>query len=132
MSEIIKSADTGKGTVYLYGIGILHQVYNPGVELDYQDSLKEFEIYKTDFCDQTSRPILVDLDNVRRVSKESRGIYSSDDSAEIFSAAALLVGNPVSRIMGNFYMGINKTPMPIKMFTKKDEAFKWLKTFIKE
>jgi len=48
----------------------------------------------------------------------------------IISAAALIVSNPVSRIMGNFYMGINKTKMPIRMFTRVDEAKKWLKDFL--
>jgi len=132
MHEIIKSANTGKGKVYLYSNGIMHQTYDPGVELDLPDSLKEFEIYKDGFCDNISRPMLVELMNVRTVSKESRAIYSQEKSAEYFSAAALLVGNPVSRIMGNFYIGINKTPMPIKMFTRKEEALAWLKTFIKD
>jgi len=72
----------------------------------------------------------VELDNLITVSKESRGVYSSQESNNYFSAAALLVGNPVSRIIGNFYMGINKTAMPIKMFTDKDQAITWLKGFI--
>jgi hypothetical protein len=40
--------------------------------------------------------------------------------------------NPVSRIIGNFYMGINKTAMPVKMFSNEKEAMAWLKTFLPE
>ena len=132
MNEIIKSTITGKGQVHLYSSGIMHQTYEKGVNLNYQDSLDEFEIYKDGYCNEKHRPILVDLENVKTVSKESRGIYSSKETVKFFTAAALLVGNPVSRIMGNFYLGINKAAMPVRMFTNKDEAISWLKGFIKD
>ena len=132
MEEIIKSNKTGKGLVRLYASGIMHQTYEKGVELEFRDSLDEFAIYKDGYCNEKTRPILVDLENLKTVSKESRGIYSSKETSRFFSAAALLVGNPVSRILGNFYLGINKTAMPVKMFTNKDEAFAWLKTFIND
>jgi hypothetical protein len=72
---------------------------------------------------------VVDLTNIKTVSKESRNIYSGDEMGNILKAAALIVGNPVSRIMGNFYMGINKTKMPVRMFTRISDAKKWLKEF---
>ena len=132
MDEIIKSTKTGKGQVCLYSSGIMHQTYERGIDLEFQDSLDEFKTYKDGYCDEKTRPILVDLDNLKTVSKESRGIYSSEETVKFFTAAALLVGNPVSRIIGNFYLGINKTAMPVKMFTKKDEAITWLKGFIND
>ena len=73
---------------------------------------------------------MVNLTKIKTVSKESRDIYSSEDMGKILTAAALIVGNPVSRIMGNFYMGINKTKMPVRMFTRTDQARKWLKEFL--
>lgn len=132
MEKVIKSDKTGKGLVRLYDNGIMHQTYDSGSELVYQDSLDEFELYQKGYCDNTRRPILVELDNVRTVSKESRGVYSSPDTAEYFSAAALLVGNPVSRIIGNFYLGISKTSMPVRMFTEREEAIAWLTNFTTE
>ena len=126
MDEVIKSTKTSKGLVRLYDSGIMHQIYDKGTELEYQDTLDEFEIYKDGYCHEQARPILVELDNLKKVSKESRGIYSSNKTVEYFSGAALLVGNPVSRIIGNFYLGINKTSMPVRMFTKRNEALAWL------
>ncbi len=46
------------------------------------------------------------------------------------ATAALIVSHPVSRIIGNFYMGINKTKMPVRMFTRTEDAKKWLKDFL--
>jgi hypothetical protein len=110
--------------------GILHQEYFPGAELKLEDSLGELEIYKTVFCKEGCRPIMVDITNVKTTSKESRDIYSSDETTEIIAAAALMVSHPVSRIMGNFYMGINKTRMPVRMFTSIGDARKWLMDFL--
>ena len=124
--KTIKQSDTCKGKVYMYDNGIMHQVYHDAIHIDIEDSMKEMEIYRNEFCTQGARPILVDITNVKSVCKESRGIYSSQDTALIFSKAALLVGNPVSRIIGNFYLGLNKSAMPVQMFTVAEEAMDWL------
>lgn len=131
MDEILRESKTTKGSVRLYDSGIMHQTYHKGVEIIFEDTEKEMEIYRKEFCQDGARPILVDINTIKSVSKESRGIYSSKETAEIFSAAALLVGNPVSRIMGNFYLGLNKSTMPVRMFTDPDQAWSWLITFIK-
>ncbi len=130
MDEILIESSTGSGIIRLYNSGIMYQTYKDGSELKKEDSDHEMMLYRKKFCKDTSRPILVELDNVKTVSKESRAIYSSPETAEVISAAALLVGNPVSRIIGNFYLGLNKSVMPVKMFTNRDEAFLWLKTFL--
>lgn len=130
MEKVIKSTDTGLGQVRLYSNGIMHQTYKDGAGISKTDSDKEMEIYRNEYCNHGKRPMLVDLNNVKSVSKESRGIYSSEETAKYLFAAALLIGNPVSRIIGNFYLGINKTCMPVKMFTGSDEAVTWLKTFL--
>ena len=121
---------TSQGEVWMDEDGILYQDYPPGTELKLEDSLGELKIYRTNFCKTVRRPIVVDISNVKTVSKESRDIYSSEEMGGIISAAALIVSNPVSRIMGNFYMGISKTKMPIRMFTGTRDAKNWLKDFL--
>lgn len=130
MTKIIKSTPTGKGEVKIYRSGIMHQTYEDNVELYSKDSQAEFEIYRKEYCQKTPRPILVDIRNIKSVSRESRNIYSSQETGELLSAAALLIGNPVSRIIGNFYLGINKTVMPVRMFTSDREAGDWLKNYL--
>ena len=121
---------TSQGEVWMDDDGILYQEYPPGTKITIEDSLGEFKIYRSTFCKDVRRPIIVDISNIKTVSKESRDIYSSQETSEILSAAALIVSNPVSRIMGNFYMGINKTIMPVRMFTATSDAKDWLKDFL--
>ena len=121
---------TSQGEVWMDKDGFLYQDYPPGTEITIENSLEELKIYRTTCCKETRRPIIVDISNIKTVSKESRDIYSSEEMGDTVSAAALIVSNPVSRIMGNFYMGISKTKMPVRMFTRVDEAKKWLKDFL--
>jgi hypothetical protein len=130
MEEIIKSTETGKGTVRLYRNGIMHQTYQYLAELTSKDSQAEMEIYYKEYCQEGPRPMLVDIRNLKTVSKESRNTYSSEKTAEYLKAAALIVGNPVSRIMGKFFLGINRSAMPVRVFTDAEKAVEWLKTFL--
>ena len=54
---------------------------------------------------------------------------SSLEATKYLTAAALIIANPVSRIIGNFFMGLNKTAFPFQLFTNQEEALKWLKSF---
>jgi hypothetical protein len=121
---------TSQGEVWMDEDGVLYQDYPSGTEITIEDSLGELNLYRTVFCKGDRRPIIVNISNVKTVSKESRDIYASGKTAEVLSAAALIVSNPVSRIMGNFYMGINKTMMPVRMFATTEDAKKWLKNFL--
>ena len=121
---------TSQGEVWMDEEGFLYQDYPPGTELELEDSLNELKVYQEAYCKEEKRPIVVYLTNIKKVSKESRDIYSSEDIGSLISAAALIVGNPVSRIMGNFYIGINMTKMPVRMFTSTENAIKWLRDFL--
>jgi hypothetical protein len=46
-------------------------------------------------------------------------------------ATALIVDSPVGRIIGNFFIGMNKPGIPVKIFDSEDKAIQWLRGFIK-
>lgn len=121
---------TNQGEVWMDTDGVLHQTYIPGAEISIEDSWQELKIYKSTFCRDIRRPIIVDISNIKTVSKKSRDIYSSKEMGQTISAAALIVNSPVSRIMGNFYVGISKTKMPVRMFATNKDAKNWLKDFL--
>jgi hypothetical protein len=58
------------------------------------------------------------------VTKEARDFYSS--SPPITLAAALFVANPFQRILGNFFLGLNKVKVPLQLFTSEEKARRWL------
>ena len=73
--------------------------------------------------------VLVDIRSVGSVDREARAVLGSDEFAERTLAQALLVETLVSRAIGNFMLGLNRTPYPTRMFTSEDKALAWLKSF---
>ncbi len=74
-------------------------------------------------------PLLVLLDGIKGMDREARVIYSEMDGP---SAVALVGVSPIARVIGNLFIGLNKsTKLPLRMFAKEEEALKWLKTSIK-
>jgi len=73
--------------------------------------------------------VLIDMTTVTEIAKEARDYFANERTSSIQRATALLINSPVSRIIGNFFMGLNKPISPTKLFTDPQEAIKWLQTF---
>jgi len=73
-------------------------------------------------------PLLCDLTNVVKMSQACRNHFSGPEHAKTFSKCALIVTNPISRVIGNFFLGLNKPLKPTRLFTSKEEGEKWLKS----
>lgn len=92
----------------------------------------EHSINEIETCISMSRSLpalaVVDISSVKSVSSESRDLYSSEKSVKVFKAVGLIARTPISRVLGNFFLGINRPPVPIKLFNDKDTAIGWLKS----
>ncbi len=124
-----KIIHTAKAIITLSADGIISQDYRNNIDLTIEDSLSEMGAYK-ELCQGKKRPVSINIQNIKTVQRESRQFYSGEEPARYVAVAALIIGNPVSRIMANFFMGINKTFMPVKLFTDQEEAVKWLSDYL--
>ena len=70
--------------------------------------------------------LLVDLNNLIGVTKEVRTMVSNPDMTKTHKAVAMLVSNPLTRLIASFFLGLNKPKFPIKSFTNSDDAILWL------
>ncbi len=73
--------------------------------------------------------VLIDMTGITEISKEARDYFANERTASIQRATALLIGSPVSRVIGNFFMGLNKPISPTRLFTDPSTAIRWLHTF---
>ena len=73
--------------------------------------------------------VLIDMTAVTAISKQARDYFANERTASIQRATALLIGTPVSRVIGNFFMGLNKPISPTRLFTDPRKAIQWLHTF---
>jgi hypothetical protein len=76
-----------------------------------------------------SFPLLIDSRQIRSITKEARDFFSMNNRESCVSAFAIIIDSPLSRIIGNFFMGLNKPRVPARLFTTETEALKWLKEF---
>lgn len=75
-------------------------------------------------------PVFIDIRSVSSIDREARQLFASDQAGQIQSATALLVDSPISRVFGNFFIGLNRPPWPVRMFSDESEAMAWLEGFI--
>lgn len=71
-------------------------------------------------------PILVDIRKIRSISKEARDHFAMRGRKPGVVAIAMLVSSPLSRIIGNFFLGLNRPVVPTRMFTDRDQAESWI------
>lgn len=98
----------------------------PNTEMTLEDG-KESTRISAEMVNNQPLPLLCDLTNVVKMSQDCRKHFAGKEHAETFSKAALIVTNPISKIIGNFFLGLNKPIKPTKLFTSKDDGLKWLK-----
>lgn len=78
-------------------------------------------------------PMLMDIRKIKGASKQSRTDFKNNTErspSRLVKAGAILVNSGISKILGNILLGIRKPPFTAKLFTKKEEALKWLEQFL--
>lgn len=115
-------------TSWLGNDGICYTVVKPNVVVELQDAIENSSSVK-EVSEDTIYPILINLKQIKSISKEARDHFSMKNRTPGVSAIAMLVKSPVSRIIGNFFIGMNRSVVPTKLFTDESEAVSWLKQF---
>jgi hypothetical protein len=106
--------------------GILFGLAGEGVTASAEDAREQFEVQRK-MLDGHPMPFLMDIRKARGISRQARTMFASEEAAKIFAATALLIGSPLSRALGNFFLGLNKAQMPTRLFTDEAEALAWLR-----
>jgi len=72
-----------------------------------------------------SMPMLVDIRGVATLDREGRAHFREDYGG--MSKVALLASSAVNRMLANFFIGMQRLPVPIRMFTDEAAALAWLR-----
>lgn len=109
--------------------GIIKIVYQDDHEFNINDAkevLKEVEqIAKDKFF-----PILKIPGKYSSIDNEARKFISSPEGMKYSSAEAFVTTFLPHRIIGNFYMKINKPVKPTAFFETEKQAVEWLKQYV--
>jgi hypothetical protein len=75
-------------------------------------------------------PLLIDSRNIRSISKEARDFFAIRERESFVNSFAIIIQSPISKVIGNFFIGLNKPTVPVRLFNNEESAVKWLKEFL--
>lgn len=114
-----------RAQVFLDPRGIFRIIHPRGSRIDLDDVLW-IRTRHQQIAGSKKLPVLVDARNVRSMSLTARRAAAGPDIARITSRMVVLVGGPVSAVIGNFFMRVARPPYPTRLFTDLEAAEAWL------
>lgn len=120
--------ELNKATCELIEDRIINIVVKDNVEIEVEDVL---DIRKTNERLSKNENYLVVLESGfhSSITREARELSAKKEYGEQRKAMAFVITSLAQRIIGNFFININKPPTPTKIFNSREEALVWVKKF---
>lgn len=109
--------------------GICRTKTKPQAEIDLEKAM-ENSVAVIAFYREKKFPLLIDARNIKYMSREARKHFSTNGRETKINSFAVIVKSPLSRVIGNFFMGLNKPQVPARLFDDEAEAITWLKHYL--
>lgn len=126
MSETPHEVTNPRFTMRLRPDGIVHLVWAPRAVMGLDDARAAIDAMAMITGGRPS-PLLVDAHLAGPQDRAARSEFTSHGS--MVSAVAILVGTPLSRMMGNFYLAVSRPTAPTRLFEDDVAAVAWLSEF---
>jgi hypothetical protein len=96
------------------------------------DLAKAYDIVRSrlEFAKGKAYPTMIIGHGIISMDKPAREYLSSAAATEGLIATAIVVNSEFHRIVGNFFISVNRTAMPVRIFRDEAKAEKWLQKFI--
>lgn len=117
-----KRYQTDAGEMVMKDDGIIRFRVTPGTMVD-AAAAEQCVRGAIELAGEKNHLLLVDMRGLSGITQEARKVYNDGPA----TAVALLIESPVSRVIGSFFLGLNKPAYPLKLFTNEDKAIEWLK-----
>lgn len=77
-------------------------------------------------------PAVADISSIKHIDKDAREFITSSEGGKDLAALAVVIKNPVNRILSSFLMKFNPPEYPFRFFNNVEEATQWIKETVKE
>ncbi len=108
--------------------GIARTKVKPGSEVVLEDAQANSVVVNGFYIDR-KYPLLIDARGIKSITRDARNFFTTNGRKTNTLAFAILIDSSVSKVVGNFFLGINKPAVPTKLFSDEDSAVEWLKKF---
>lgn len=107
---------------YLFDDELVRIDWAPHAEIDEIDAQAACDATET-VTGGRALPLLVDGRSIRSLSRQGREVFRAFQRGPVAS----IVGSPLSRTVGNFYVALSRPEHPVKLFGDEAEAVAWLR-----
>jgi hypothetical protein len=118
-----------KFRMWLRPDGIAQLVWAPRVAIVLEDATATIEAM-AQLTGGRQSPLLVDMRDTGPQDRATRAVWARPSVP--LSAVALIVGSPLSRMMGNLFISANRPTTPTRLFDNEASAVAWLQKFVGE
>ena len=108
--------------------GIHRTRVKPAAEIVIEDAKANSEAVNS--FELEKYPLIVDTSQIKSITKEARDQFSMRGRESSVVAIAMIIKSPLSKIVGNFFMGLNKPRVPVRLFNDEESAKSWCKDFV--
>lgn len=116
-----------KFRIWLRPDGVVEITWAPHVPSDLTDARLVIDAM-SELTGGGPAPLLVHTEDAGPQSRDARMEFVRRQ--EIVSAVALIVGNPLSRMMATFFINVSRPDVPIRLFDDQAVALAWLKEYL--
>jgi len=128
-SLFLASIDLGYASVHLRGDGLLQvDTAHDHVVTEQEARIITYSMGRV--SGEVPRPVLKIAGRDSTEDEGTREFTASHEGQRYSLAEAVVINSTAQRLMGNFYLRINRPVKPMRLFTSVEEAVKWLKTFL--
>ncbi|WP_341907147.1 hypothetical protein [Fluviicola taffensis] len=106
--------------------GIARTKVKPGSEVKLEHAQENSVVVNSFYIDR-KYPLLIDARGIRSISRDARNFFTTNGRQTNTLAFAIIIDSSVSRVVGNFFLGINKPAVPTKLFLDEPNAVEWLR-----
>lgn len=106
--------------------GIARTKVKPGSEVGIKEARENSRAVNSLSVNGDKFPLLIDARGIKSMSREARNQFSTRGRETQVTSFAIIIDSPLSRVIGNFFMGINKPAVPTRLFENEKAAIKWL------
>lgn len=103
--------------------GIARTKVKANVEVVLEDAIENSAAVNS--FDKINYTLIVDSRQVKTISKGARDYFSMNGRNSKVVAFAIIIGSPLSKMVANFFMGLNKPRVPMKIFNNESKAIEW-------
>ena len=130
--SVLESYTDRASNVEFWDNGIIFIKLKDNLQIELQDSQKQYLFLKSKYDGINKHIILVEPGNDTSISKEAREFATKPESNEMTLATAVIVKSLAHRIIINFIINFtHQQTMKMKMFDNKQKAIDWLLSFKK-